>query len=341
MSDTDEKSAPRGWLGGTSQLPDAGFWRARAADNAADLATMKQAVLELRARFGALDLPTSLRALAALAEGNHAFARLLQTDDDAVTLLREAGVPVPDEVMVVFPGAPDAVRGTVTADGAWVLDGTQARSVHAAAVNRALVVAATADGDRLFQVVLDAPGVVRDRSPVRTIAPEDPNGPVTFTRVPAEPVGSVAWWAGRDRSFVGLLRDAACWLGTCVWLCRAVEATLAARTDRGDLLRVGRVDVWVHTARLAMRDAVPAIEADPSGRAAELGARRAVAAVVTTADTVIRLVASLSDARVSRQDVLLPTRVAQLQIALRRFDSEENLRAIGRLIAGGLVTGTD
>lgn len=341
MSDTDEQSVPSGWLGGTSQLPDADFWRTRAAESAADLATMKQAVLELRARFGALDVPTSLRALANLAEGSHAVARLLQADDDAVALLEAAGVPVPDEVMVVLPGDASAVRGVVAADGSWRLDGTQARSVHAAAVNRALVVAATDDGDRLFQVVLDAPGVVRDRSPVRTIAPEDPNGPVTFTHVRAEPVGSVAWWAGREPSFLGLLRDAACWLGSCVWLCRAVEATLRARTDRSDFLRVGRVDVWVHAARLAVRGAIPVVEADPTGPAAELAARRAVAVVVTTADTVIRLVALLSDARVSRQDTFLPSRVAQLQIALRRFDSEENLRTIGRLIAGGLGTRTD
>ncbi len=334
MRGTQEQPVPAGWIGGESQLADAGRWRALGAEASTTLPTMKQAVVRLRPELAALGVGNCMRVISALAEGDHAVARLAQADLEAALVLEAAaGRPAPDEVLALFPPG-HGVRATAV-DGGWLLDGTQHRSIHPGAVDRALVLARTVDGDRLFSFRMDADGVVRDPTPLRTIAPQDPNGPVTFTATPAEPVGTVSWWAERAVSFEHLLRDTACWFGASVWLCRAVEATLAARPEALDLVRVGRVDVWVYSARLALRAAAAEVERDPTGPTSELAARRAAAVAATTADTVIRLVAGLSDARVTRQDVQLPARLAQLQIAMRRFDAAENLRELATLLARG------
>ena len=320
-----------------SELDDSERWR-QLAVAANDLDVLTAAARPLRDELDGRNLERTLRALSALAEGSHALARLVQADLEAVLVVREAGEPVPEETMALFPAVPGAVRASRGADGGWVLDGVQPRTVHPAAVGRALVVADTEEGPRLFSFAVADPGAVRDRVPLRLIAPENPNGPMTFTGVRAQPVGTAQWWNTRAESWAGLLRDAACWFGSCLWLCRAVESTLAARTDGADLERIGRVDVWVFSARLAVRHAAPVVEADPTGAQAELAARRAAAVMATTADTVIRLIALLSDRRVSKENAELPHRVAQLQIALQRFDGAANLRALGVLVAAETAT---
>lgn len=329
------RAVPPGAWTPRSANADAERWRRIGEAANADLEHVQQAARQVRHELLDRDLTTTLRALSALADGSHALARFVQADLEAVRLLRAAGEPVPDDTMAWFPVAPGALHARRGPEGRWSLDGQQPRSVHAAAVDRGLVVAGTDEGDRLFSFAMNAPGVVRDATRLQTITPQNPNGPVRFTAVDAEPVGTAAWWATRAESWEGLLLDAAVWFGACVWLCRSMEATLARRTDGHDLGRVGGVDVWVFSARLALRDAVAVVEADPTGGAAELAARRAAAVTASTADTVIRQLALLSDARAPGSDVWLPSRVGQLQIALQRFDAEANLRALGRLVADG------
>ncbi|MHA3704806.1 hypothetical protein ACXR2U_21750 [Jatrophihabitans sp. YIM 134969] len=326
--------SPTGWLGGRPLLADAERWRVFATRASTDLESMRAAVVGLRRQLAELDIGTTMRVLGTMSESSHAFARMVQADHEAVQALTAAGLTAPDDSVVLFASNGGAVRASVDPRGGWVLNGTQARSVHPAAAGWALVPATTSDGEALFLVRLDAPGVTVDRTPPRVIAPEDPNGPVSFTAVEATAVGTAETWAARARRFDGLLLDTVCWFGACVWLCRTVEATLATPTERDDLERVGRVDTWVFAARLALRDAAEVVQADPSGPAAELAARRAQAVTATTIDTVIRLIALLSDAR-TPQDPDLPHRVAQLQIVLRRFDADANLRAIARLVGAG------
>jgi len=298
---------------------------------------------------GRLDLPRPasggtverFRALASLTREDVALGRLAEAHTDALAILAEAGrTPEPDALFGVwaadFPGS--TVSATVC-DGAWRLDGVRQWCSGAGSLDIALLTATGPDGQLLFVLPLDAPGVDVDPSPWHTPALADTTTwTVRMSGVrlgPEQLVGGTGFYTGRPGFWQGSVGVAACWAGGTLGLLDDFEATVRAAPrppDPHQLAHLGAAHAACFGAVAAVDAAADEIDADPRD-ATGAGHRRAliVRQLVERAATEVvdRCARALGPAPLAL-DADHARRVADLQLYVRQHHAETDLETIGR-----------
>jgi alkylation response protein AidB-like acyl-CoA dehydrogenase len=295
---------------------------------------------------GRLDLPLPgsgrtwerWAALADLAEEDMSLARLGEGHADAMVILAELGGPPPSPgsrwgVWAASPPGPSLEA--VKTGGGWRLRGTKQYCSGARTCTDALVTAAAADGMRLFTVstraLMPRPGTW----PAVGMAASDTLD-VSFTDVPAEPLGAPGAYTGRPGFSHGGIGVAACWYGGARAAGRALLAG-AAKRDIGPhaLAHLGAVDIALTTSRTALREAATEIDADPDdlGKAGPGRALRVRAVVESAATEVLGRVGRALGAGPLCHDAAHARTVADLTVYLRQHHAERDLAALGALTA--------
>jgi alkylation response protein AidB-like acyl-CoA dehydrogenase len=270
-------------------------------------------------------------------------ARAIEPHIDATSILAQArrtgftaDVP-PKAAWGVFASeAPNgALRAALHGDR-WSLMGTKQWCSLAAVLDRALVTATTADGDRmLFAVDLRSSGThILDPAWVARGLSEIPSGPVHFDGVRGMPVGPAQWYLTRPGFHWGGIAVAACWLGGALGLARDLYAALSPSSREIQLAHLGAVDVTLSAAMLALSDAAERIDqGGADGPAGQILAYRVRALAAWTVEDVIRRLGhALRPAPLAR-DPAHAKRVADLTPYVRQHHAERDDAALGSVLA--------
>lgn len=297
--------------------------------------------LELAERFGAsLPMPAAGNTahrwalLAAAAAGDLTAGRVLEAHSDALAILHEAGLPVPEGTWGVFAAEAPGAR-LEERDGR--LYGTKPWCSLGDRLDRALVTAFVGDpaGNtrRLFavdlrndQVRADPPGtwVSRGLAAVTSAA-------LHFDGAPADPVGEPEWYLRRPGFAWGGMGVAACWYGGAHGLVERLRERAGERGGELDLLHLGAADVALYTAGAVLQQAAGAIDSGAAcGRRGELLALRVRSAVAAAAEEVLRQAAHALGPAPLAFDEAHARRVADLEIYLRQHHGERDVAAAGR-----------
>lgn len=321
---------------------------------------------------------TLWQALATLGAVDLTLARALEPHLDAAAILAQAGLDQPASALgqrvrqgtwgvfaaegaglrleatqahgltqahgVTSASAPTASAATpVEGEAVVVLNGTKPWCSLAGLLSDALVTAWVGpDQRRLFAVDLRHAGVqVSDESVwaargLRAV----PSGPVTFTDVPAVPVGAPGWYLDRPGFAWGGIGVAAIWFGGAVGVARRLaEQTRRREPDQIGLAHLGAVDAAVTTGRLALADAARAVDrGGDDAVASSVLALRCRALVARSAEAVLRHVDhALGPAPLALEEEHA-RRVADLHLYLRQEHAERDQAALGRLL-GSETTG--
>lgn len=278
------------------------------------------AVLEVLAELGALDLTV---------------ARVVEPHLDALIILAEAGTPAAGGRWGVFaaeaPGTELLARET---SGQWRLSGVKPWCSLAGRLDRALVTATTVRGRQLFSVDLHDAGVDASanawvaRGLVSVVTSD-----VRFDDVAAEAVGVDDWYLTRPGFAWGGIRVAACWFGGARALVDVLRDALAARPDPVRSVNLGRADVALWTASLALRHAGSEMDAGrATGPSAALLAARTRAAVADAAETVMREVGHALGPAPLAFDEEYARRIADLTLYVRQHHAERDLAALATMV---------
>ncbi|MET0725242.1 MAG: acyl-CoA dehydrogenase [Leifsonia sp.] len=281
--------------------------------------------------------------LASVAAHDLGIARMLEPHLDALTIIEQAGIvdPAvlgagPTSTWGVFAAEGPGVRVTARyAGGDWRLDGVKPWCSLAGTLTNALVTAHTDDGSRrLFAVDLGHAGVTAADGPwVSRGLAQVVSAPVTFSAVPAVPVGEDGWYLRRPGFAWGGIGVAACWWGGTVGLARTLFSAAAGGSKAPDqiaLAHLGAVDLAVESGRIALREAgrhVDGIAADspPPG----VIARRTRSIVAANAESALLHVAHALGPLPLVADESHARRVADLQVYLRQHHAERDEAALG------------
>lgn len=290
----------------------------------------------------------SFAGLAAVAAADVALARTVEPHLDALGIMRQAGVPVPDgSTWGVFaaegPGLRLHASGTGD-DGEVRLDGTKPWCSLASTLSHALVTAHVGDDRQLFAVDLRQDGVsVHDEAWVARGMPDVPSGPVDFTAVRARAVGAPGWYLTRPGFAWGGIGVAACWWGGAVGLARVLRSADAERPD-SELLQaaLGATVIDLADAEDALADAAARIDA--SGSATDdtdwpLLAQTVRSRVRRSVDAVrARVVSAVGPAPLT-SDPAVAARVADLELYVLQDHGDRDLARIGRIVTerGGVA----
>jgi alkylation response protein AidB-like acyl-CoA dehydrogenase len=301
-----------------------------------------QRVLERLVRAGALDAPapgggeTGLRFAMLRSLGRHelSLARLAEGHLDALAILDEAGVERPEGRLGVWAAGPvEALRANRTAAG-WRLRGIRGWCSGAGGLTHALVRAAAGDGERLFVVSLDLPGItpIPGSWPAIGMAASSTLD-VRFEQVELPPeaaIGPPGFYLARDGFWFGAAGVAAVWLGGGESVARV--AAEHAGDDPHRLAHVG----WI-SARLAAMDALLRTTAltidrvDADARLVEYSVRVLRAEVAETAAAILDRTGRATGAGPLSHDRDHARRVTDLALYIRQTHAEADLEELGRL----------
>lgn len=312
-----------------------------------------------------LELWQTLASTAALDVG---VARILEPHLDALSILDQAPSgtdlgPVDGDGSSswgVFaaegPGA--RLEARPVGDG-WKLDGVKPWCSLAADLSHALVTAWTPTGRRLFAVSLRADGVDPATGPwVSRGLQQVVSAAVTFSGVPAVPVGADGWYLTRPGFAWGGIGVAAAWWGGAVGVARDLYDALGEREpDQIALSHLGAVDTTLQAARATLLDAATTVDGlaggSPStgpdgGDSALVGsrasaaqtpsvlARRVRGVVARTVDEVLARSAHARGPGPLTSDERHARRVADLAVYVRQHHAERDDAALGKaLLAAG------
>ncbi len=284
-----------------------------------------------------------LRRLAAVSSTDLSVGRLAEGHVDAIAILEEAGRSgLPGNTYGVWAArsATDDVAAT-RRGGAWVLSGQKPFCSGAGIVSRALVVAGTPEGSRLFDVDLrhDGIGIVPHSWPAVGMAGSN-SGTVTFDNVEvaeASVVGGVEFYTSRIGFWWGAVGVAACWWGGARGLVTTVGEQLTG-ADIGDHeaaaygRAIARCQAMSQTLAWAGRRIDASHGSIPSAAVAE--ARRT--ALITReivhsgAMEILSLVAAAGGARPICLDAGQSRRSADLYAYLAQYHPGRDAAALGR-----------
>ena len=278
-----------------------------------------------------------LTLLAAVAKRDLVLARLVEAHTDAVAVSAELGYPgvSAGQRWGVWAAGPP---GSVTArrrDGRWTLDGIKSWCSGAASVTHALVDASAPDGQRLFAVELDDPGVRILPATWRGVGMRGSGTRSTsFTGVYADAVGQPGEYLSRPGFWAGAIGVAACWHGGSRTVAQALY-TRAGR-DKADPIFLAHLGA-VHTALAenvaVLRSAAIEIDRRPVTDHAVLA--------LTVRDTIERNATEIID-RVGRalgpaplaHDGPHAQSVADLSVYVRQSHADHDRVEIGRRLIG-------
>lgn len=297
------------------------------------------------------------RALSDVAREDLSLARLVEGHLDALAILHELDGPRPrpGERWAVWaaqppgpglradenrPDTPGSATGEAPgpADPGTRLNGIKPYCSGAHLCTHALVSADTPQGRRLFAVRLDGPGTTPVPGTWQAVGMAGSDSPdVSFSDVPAVPVGPVGGYLDRAGFQHGGIGVAACWLGGA----KAVADTLLATTrrrppDAHTAAHLGAVDVLLSTAETVLGQAADDIDADPDdalggGRVRSLRVRALTEKVCTE---VLSHVGRATGAGPLCHDARHARAVADLTVYIRQHHAERNLAELGGLISG-------
>lgn len=296
--------------------------------------------LELCRRFGrALPLPgggaTALRwsVLAELGRVNLTATRVFEAHTDALAILAESGRDLRAEQRTwgVFAAeAPGARLDATVTSGGVLLNGTKPWCSLGGSLDAALVTAHQGEVRTLFAVDLRHGGVRAD--PPQTWVARGlravTSGPVSFSDVPAEPVGEPGWYLRRDGFAWGGIGVAACWHGGAAGLADSLLAAARARRRDLDALQVGTVDTALHASACALLDAARAVDTG-AVVSPEILALRTRAIVAATAESVLHRVGHALGPAPLSFDADHAARAADLTLYVRQHHGERDLASLG------------
>nr|WP_243870288.1 acyl-CoA dehydrogenase family protein [Streptomyces liangshanensis] len=307
---------------------------------------------------GALRLPLPgagrtrerFRALSDLAREDLSLARLAEGHTDAVAILHELDGPRPRDgerwaVWAAQPPGPGLhatqVPGEADGDGGWRLTGVKPYCSGAHVCTHALISADTSQGRRLFAVRLDGAGVSPVPGTWQAVGMAGSDSPdVTFSGVPAVPVGPVGGYVDRPGFQHGGIGVAACWLGGALAVAGTLSGAVRHRApDAHTAAHLGAVDVLLGAAETVLERAADDIDADPAdalggGRMRSLRVRAFVEKVCSE---VLTHVGRATGAGPLCHDAGHARAVADLTVYLRQHHAERNLAELGHLIADHLT----
>lgn len=287
------------------------------------------------------DTWTTFAALATLGSVDLTTARVVEPHWDAVAILEQAGVAVPDGatwgVWAASPPGPGVVA-TPDGGGGWRLAGTKQWCSLADRVSHALVTAdVEGGGSGLFAVELRDGGVSVDTGPwVARGLREVTTSSVSFVDVPATAVGGPGWYLERPGFSWGGIGVAAVWFGGAAALAGSLWAAAGRREpDQVALVHLGACDVALHGALLVLREAARAVdEGRAEGEPGRVLAARVRAHVARCAEEVLTTVGHALGPGPLAHDPVHTARVADLTLYLRQHHAERDLAALGRLVTG-------
>ncbi|MBD3785306.1 MAG: acyl-CoA dehydrogenase [Micrococcales bacterium] len=284
-----------------------------------------------------------LATLATLGAGDLTAARAAEPHLDAVAILAQAGDPDlgrigagPASTFGVYaaraPGA--TLRVEESTDGPRV-SGTKAWCSLPGTVSHALVTVDEGDRPGLYAVPLDHAGVDAQVAGWASLGLRAVStGPVTFTDVPAVPVGDGSWYLERPGFAWGGIGVAAVWFGGAAAVAgRLLDAAARRTPDQVALVHLGTVDTVLHAALLSLREAARAIAAgEAAGAAGSLVAARTRAVVADACDVVLREVGHGLGPAPLTHDEEHARRVADLTVYLRQHHALRDRAALGGLL---------
>ena len=266
--------------------------------------------------------------------GHHdlSFARLAEGHADALAILEEAGVDAPSGRLGVWAAGPVGSVSAVRTDFGWRLDGSRDWCSGVGDLTHALVRADADDGERLFLVPLEPPGI----RPIEgswtgfgmtassTLA-------VGFDRVDlpvGAAIGEPGFYLAREGFWFGAAGVAAVWLG-------GAEAVAAVAADHAgdDPHRLAQLG-WI-TARLVALDSLltrvaTAIDSRADALPIEQLAQVLRAEVADGAAEILDRTGRITGPGPLCHDREHARRVADLAVYIRQSHAEADLEAIGR-----------
>jgi alkylation response protein AidB-like acyl-CoA dehydrogenase len=281
-----------------------------------------------------------LKTLASVSRRDLVLGRLVEAHADACAITSELGGPpvrAGTRWGVWAAGPARSVTATL-ADGGWVLSGTKIWCSGATLLTHALIDAAAPDGQRLFAVALAQQGV--DAGPPIWVGPgmrRSDTRSVTFSTVPAEPVGGPGEYLARPGFWAGAVGVAACWYGGAV----AVADRLAAADRLSDphwQAALGGAAAALYGARGALSAAAARIDASPGAdhSMTALACRSVVERAAT--EVIDRAGRALGPGPLAHDAVHAAT-VVDLAVYIRQHHGDRDLADLGRRLVAcsGLV----
>ncbi|MEU3184019.1 acyl-CoA dehydrogenase family protein [Streptomyces sp. NPDC006923] len=280
-------------------------------------------------------------ALSRLGREDLSLARLGEGHLDATAILHELNGPRPEpgERWGVWAAQPPGPGLTAERDGdGWRLGGVKPYCSGAHVCTHALVTADTPEGRRLFAVRLAEPGVRPVPGTWQAVGMAGSDTPdVTFSAVPAEPVGGAGDYLDRPGFQHGGVGVAACWLGGAHAVADALVVSARERVP-GDRVaaHLGAVDMLLSTAETVLERAAADIDADPLDALGGAGVRglRVRALVEKVCTEVLGHVGRALGAGPLCHDARHARAVADLTVYIRQHHAEADLAALGRQVAG-------
>ena len=304
---------------------------------------MRELLLDLL-QAGQLDLPLPgggetgrrLEALAEFARRDLSAGRLIEAHADACAILAEASHEAPDGLFGVWASEGPSSRVLAAPEShGWRLDGMKQYCSGLGIVDHALVTARGPDGNLLFLVSLDRPGIAFDGSTWRTDAlAATATGTVTIEDLrlpPSHLVGDPGFYLERPGFWHGAVGVAACWAGGAAAVAEAFRES--EREDAHTFAHAGAVEAERWSIGALLDAAAREIDGDPldaSGRA------RVRALVVrhlverACRDVIDRAGRALGPGPLAL-DEEHRRRVADLTLYIRQHHAERDLEQLGRL----------
>ncbi|MFI5615606.1 acyl-CoA dehydrogenase [Amycolatopsis sp. NPDC051903] len=299
--------------------------------------TVEWVAAELRTllRTGALELPVPghgglahrWAALAAHGRRDLALARLAEGHTDAVAILAEAGrKPEPGALYGVW-AAKSGGTGAVLDRGR--LSGTVRFCSGLTTLDRALVAA----GDRLVEVDLGAPGVVRHPEAWQALGMDaSDSGDVVFDSVSVASdavIGPPGWYVERPGFVFGGTGVAAVWLGGAAGVLDVVRDVLRERADEHQLADFGALHTAVASADALLTATAAVLEDAPDPVLLNDTCR---ASVEHAAREVLHHAPRITGPAPMCRNRGFSQRLADLQVFVRQHHGDRDLAALGRRV---------
>jgi len=295
---------------------------------------------------------TYVQTLGSLGAGDLTVARVVEPHLDALTILGQAAqrdhgidgswpsasAPRGSTWGVYAAHARSAHLDAHAVGGEWMLSGVKPWCSLAGRLSHAVITAHIDQSRRqLFAVDLSHPGVrvsddpwvSRGLSNVRSTA-------LQLDAVPAVPVGPPGWYLERPGFSWGGVGVAAVWFGGACALAQSVlEAAGRRDPDQVALLHIGRLDLALQGAELALRAAADQIDSgEATGSAGELLAARTRGTVAGAAELALAETARALGPAPLTSDEEHARRVADLGIYVRQHHGERDVARLGSLLLG-------
>jgi len=281
---------------------------------------------------------TRLRTLSEIAARDLSVARIAEGHLDARAILAEAGAPVREGLYGVWAADAADARVTAVRDGpGWRLRGRKRYASGARGLDRALITAASDDGDRLFDVALGAglQPVPDTWQAVGMAATESLDVELDAGVPAAAAIGAPGFYLERPGFWHGAVGVAACWyggaLGAYRMLCKQLRRTPPSEHQAAHL---GAVAATCRAMQLALDAAAHEIDAAPRapsvhGRLRALYVRQLVE---QGCQDVLARVGRASGTWPLAFDRAHARRAADLIVYLRQHHAERDLAALGHAV---------